>query len=353
MFDQLNEIDKLLKEATFFTRMAILFISMAMGIVLSHLVFAQLRKITARLTDGSYPLVQRALKGMPTAWGLLAGGYAAMEFLTFRPRGELFLDTVFHSIAIVSLTVLVSRLISGFLAQKVKKTDGTFAATSIIVTIIELIVYILGLLFLLQSFGISITPLLTALGVGGLAMALALQDTLSNLFSGINILLSKQIKMGDFIKLSTGEEGTIVDMNWRNTTIKLPSDSMVVVPNQKIATSVITNYSQPFAECSIVIPVTVSYASDLEQVEKITSAVAKEILLETPGAVSEFDPFIRYGNFAESGINFNVILRVKTVTDQHLIRHEFIKRLYIRYQKEGIKIPFPIRTVRLEPSNQL
>ena len=113
-----------------------------------------------------------------------------------------------------------ARLVSNFINQKVQKAAGTFASTSILVTMIELIVYITGALFLLQSFGVSITPLLTALGVGGLAVALALQDTLANLFSGINILLSKQIKMGDFVKLSSGEEGLVIDMNWRNTVIK-------------------------------------------------------------------------------------------------------------------------------------
>ena len=123
---------------------------------------------------------------------------------------------------------------------------------------------------------------------------------------------------------------------------------MVVVPNQKIATSIITNYALPYAECSIVIPVNVSYDSNLDHVESVTSAVAKAIVQETSGAVSDFEPFIRYGAFAESGISFSVILRVKTITDQHLIRHEFIKRLHARYQQEGIKIPFPVRTVIIE-----
>ncbi len=138
---------------------------------------------------------------------------------------------------------------------------------------------------MLQSFGISVTPLLTALGVGGLAVALALQDTLSNLFAGINILLSKQTKVGDFIKLSTGEEGFVEDLNWRSTTIRQLANNMVVVPNQKIATSIITNYALPETECSMLVAVGVSYDSDLDHVEKITVAVAKEVLRDTDGAV--------------------------------------------------------------------
>jgi small-conductance mechanosensitive channel len=270
-----------------------------------------------------------------------------MEILTIPPRPQLFLQRLFHSLIILSLTLLVARLASGYLKQKFGKTSGAFASTSILATTIDLSVYTIGILFLLESFGVAISPLLTALGVGGLAVALALQDTLANLFSGINILVAKQIKIGDFVRLSTGEEGHVVDMNWRNTTIKTSTENMVVIPNQKFASSTITNYAQPFAECSIAIPIGVSYESDLDHVEKVTVAVAKEILQETEGGVNSFEPFVRYCSFAESSINFNVILRVKTVTDQHLIRHEFIKRLHARYQQEGIIIPFPTRTVSI------
>ncbi len=126
---------------------------------------------------------------------------------------------------------------------------------------------------------------------------------------------------------------------------------MVVVPNQKIATSIITNYALPETECSMLVAVGVSYDSDLDHVEKITVAVAKEVLRDTDGAVKDFDPFIRYNAFGESSIQFNVILRIKNVVDQHLIRHEFIKRLHMRYRDEGIKIPFPTRTIKF--CNQL
>ena len=350
MFAIQKQWERLLTEGAFILPLMILLISIAAGIILSQLLFSRLRKVAARIAGDSYPLVQRAFRGMPTVWGLLFGGYVAMHVITIPPGGLHLLEILFHGIAILSLTIMGARLVSGLLTQKVQKAAGTFASTSILVTTIELVVYVTGFLFLLQSFGVSITPLLTALGVGGLAVALALQDTLSNLFSGINILLSKQIKVGDFIRLSTGEEGTVADMNWRNTTIRQTSDNMTVVPNQKIATSIITNYAMPFAESSIVVPVSVSYDSDLAHVEKTTAAVAKEVLREIPGGVPDFDPFIRYNSFADSGISFNVILRIKTITDQHIIRHELIKRLHERYRQEGIEIPFPTRKLKIEPT---
>jgi small-conductance mechanosensitive channel len=331
----------------------VFFISLALGIIIIQQVFYKLLKIVAKKTNFSYLLLQQTFRGIPTLLGILIGFYAVMEILTIPPRPLLFLQRMFHSLVILSLTLLVARMASGYLKHKFGKKSGAFASTSILATTIDLTVYTIGVLFLLESFGVAISPLLTALGVGGLAVALALQDTLANLFSGINILVAKQIKIGDFVKLSTGEEGHVVDMNWRNTTIKTSNENMVVIPNQRFASSTITNYAQPFAECSIAIPIGVSYESNLDHVENVTVAVAKEILHETDGGVNSFEPIVRYFSFAESSINFNVILRVKSVTDQHLIRHEFIKRLHVRYQQEGIIIPFPTRTVNLEQVTQL
>ncbi len=331
----------------FRTRLAVYIASMALGIVILQFVFCRLLKIVANKTNISYTLLEQTFRGLPTLLGMLIGLYASMEILTIPPRALFFLQKVFNSLVIMSLTLLVARLVAGYLKQKFGKSSA-FASTSILVTTIDLGIYAIGVLFLLQSFGVSISPLLTAMGVGGLAAALALQDTLANLFSGINILVAKQIKIGDFVKLSSGEEGHVVDMNWRNTTLKTAAESIVIIPNQKFASTTITNYAQPFAECSVAIPLGVSYGSDLHQVERVTLAVAREILQGTAGGVGSFDPVLRYVSFAESSINFNVILRVKSVIDQHLVRHEFLKTLYDRYQQEGIKIPFPTTTINFD-----
>lgn len=348
MFENTKAIESILQETSFIVPSLIILVSILAGITLSQLLFTKLRSIANRASGEYYPLILRAFHGIPTLWGLLAGGYVAVHIITIPAAGLHILEVLFQVILIFSLTIMGARIVSGCLSQQVQKTAGTFASTSILVNTIEIVVYITGFLIMLQSFGISITPLLTALGVGGLAVALALQDTLSNLFSGISILLSRQTKIGDFIKLSTGEEGFVEDLNWRSTTIRQLANNMVVVPNHIIATSIITNYAMPDTECSMSVAVGVSYDSDLDYVEKTTIEVAKEVLRDTDGAVKDFEPRIRYNAFGESSIQFNVILRIKNVVDQHLIRHEFIKRLHVRYREEGIKIPFPVRTVKFQ-----
>ena len=192
------------------------------------------------------------------------------------------------------------------------------------------------MLVLLDSLGIAITPLLTALGVGGLAVALALQDTLSNLFAGIHILASHKVKTGDFIELDNGVQGYVVDTNWRNTIIRQLPNNMLVVPNATLASSVVTNFHLPTHELSVTVAVGVAYESDLEEVERITIEVGQEVMQEVDGAVEDHQTTVRFTGFGNSSVNFNVGLRAAGVTTQAMITHEFIKRLHRRYQKEGI-----------------
>jgi small-conductance mechanosensitive channel len=252
------------------------------------------------------------------------------------------------SLSIICFTLFHADFLTNLFRKKVSSLKEVLPPTSLLEHLIKVLVFIIGGLVLLRSLGISITPALAGLGIGGLAVALALQGPLANFFSGIHLLLSKQIRIGDYIKLETGEEGYIVDITWRNTTIKQLSNNIVIIPNSKLASLIIVNYDQPEKELSIPINIGISYSSDLEKVERVTLEVAKEVMREVPGGVPEFEPVVRYHSFGEYSINFTVILRAKGYTDQFLIKHEFIKRLYLRYKKEGIEIPFPIRVIYLK-----
>jgi len=203
-------------------------------------------------------------------------------------------------------------------------------------------------MLILANLGISLTPILTTLGIGSLAVAIALQDTLGNLFAGLYIKADRPIEIGQYVRLESGEEGYVDAIGWRSTRIRMLPNNMVVVPNSKIVQSNITNYYLPDRELAVLVEVGVHYDSDLEKVERVTREVAKEVLQTVPGGVPHFEPFIRYHTFSDSSINFTVILRGREFVDNFLIRHEFIKRLHVRYQKEGIVIPFPIRTVYLK-----
>lgn len=250
---------------------------------------------------------------------------------------------------VVSFIILISWatiiIVDEVAHSQMNKIGKTLPKSSILLNLINFILALIGFLFILQYLGISILPALTALGVGGLAVALALQDTLSNLFAGLQLLASKKIKVGDYIILSANEEGILEDISWRNSTIRTLSNHIIIIPNSTLASSIVKNFALPDTENSILIPVGVAYDSDLGRVESITIEVAKTIQETIEGATRSHQPLIRYNLFADSSINFNVVLRGDNFTSQFLMRHEFIKALHKRYEQEGIEIPFPIRTL--------
>jgi small-conductance mechanosensitive channel len=252
--------------------------------------------------------------------------------------------------ALLALIVVVVAIGSGKVAGEVVQAGalshaGTSGSATIFVSITRVVVWTIGALVLLDSLGIAITPLLTALGVGGLAVALALQDTLSNLFAGVHILASRKVQPGDFIQLDNGMEGYVVDTNWRNTVMRQLPNNILVVPNATVASSIVTNYHLPERELSVTVKVGVSYDSDLEHVERVTLEVGQEVMREVQGAVPAHEPTIRYTAFGGSSVNFNVGLRAAEVTTQALVTHEFIKRLHRRYQGEGIDFQSPAEAI--------
>ena len=288
-------------------------------------------------------------KFIPALWSLLFVLYILSEEVKLPASLRLIKDKALWVVFILSLSLLTSRLVALLLRMYMNRYRQEMPAVSLVVQASKVLVLLVGVIIALDKIGIAIAPILTALGVGGLAVALALRDTLENLFAGFHVLASGQIKVGNYIRLEGGEEGFVEDITWRNTVIRQPSDNLIIVPNSKLSSSIVINFHKPDSELAVIVPVGVSYDSDLEKVEKITIEVAKEVQKEVEGAVPDFEPFIRYTAFGDFSINFNVILRAKDVPSQHVLRHEFIKRLKRRYEEEGIKIPFPIREVYLRP----
>lgn len=316
------------------------------GLFIDRFLLARLNSVAERTRWNGDEIVITAIRGQAIIWFTLIGIYTALYRLPVGPDLQNWLQKLLIVLVILSITVAVGRIATGLVAIHTNRVEGF--STSIFTNLTRIFVFVIGFLVILQSLNISVTPILTALGVGGLAVALALQDTLANLFAGLQIIASNQISPGDFVRLEDGNEGYVVDISWRNTSIRTLPNNMIIVPNSKMASSVITNCHQPDKETAVLADVGVSYASDLKEVERVTIEVAKSILQEVEGGVPEFEPFIRYNSFADSSINFRVIMRGRQFTDQFLMKHEFIKRLHERYREEGIEIPFPIRTLYIK-----
>jgi small-conductance mechanosensitive channel len=293
------------------------------------------RRTSSRSLDAAVDAIARRVP----FWSLLVGVYLAASFWRLSSNAATTLDKALYVIGAASLTFLVSEVLVKLVRTHGPTIDAALPTTTLTENLIRIVVITLGLLVILNGLGLSITPMLTALGVGGLAVALALQDTLANLFAGFYLTVAKQIRVGNYIRLSSGEEGYLVDIDWRASRLRQLSNNTVLVPNAKLSQSIITNYHLPDQELAVVIEASVDYASDLDRVEKITTDVARDVMKTVPGGVPGFEPFVRYHTFGDPGIGFSVILRAQEFVDQHLIKHEFVKRLHRRFAAEGVAIP--------------
>lgn len=326
--------------------------SLFLGFILEFVIINYLKKISRRTKWGGDEIIVGFLQRWIFFIFTLIGLHLALNNLPLKLEIIKILNRFFIVLYIFITTIVISNIVTGFIRLYGKKTKDVLPSASIFANIAKLFILSLGLMIILNSLGISITPIITTLGIGGLAVALAMQDTLSNLFSGFQIILSKQIKTGDYIRLNSGEEGWVTDITWRNTTIREMSNNLVIIPNSKLANAIIINYETPTKDLSILIPVGVSYDSDLEKVEKVTIEVGREVMRGIPGGVPDFEPFIRYNKFGDFCVYFNVILKAKEFSAQFLLRHEFIKRLIKRYKEEGIIIPYPATNIYLMNKKQ-
>jgi small-conductance mechanosensitive channel len=326
-------------------------IALAAGLVAAFFLRMLLRwlgKHASRTKWGGDDVIVDTLRTL-VPWSAIAGGAAsAAAVLPLTRTVQHHVNQTLSVLLIFVASVTAARVIAGLVQTVTQSRSGVAGSATIFINITRVVVLAMGFLVMLQTLGISIAPLLTALGVGGLAVALALQDTLANLFAGIHILASKTVQPGDYIRLSSGEEGYVVDINWRQTTVRQLSNNLVVVPNGQLAKTNMINFTRPEQRLTVLVQVGVGYDSDLEHVEKVTAEVVAEVMKEITGAVPDHEPAIRFHTFGDSRIGFTVILGVGEFSDQYRIKHEFIKRLHRRFRAEGISIPAPTRTVALQ-----
>jgi small-conductance mechanosensitive channel len=324
-------------------------VSLALLLLVRALALGVLRRWAHKTENKAQDIVIHSVSTPSLYWCLAIALYIAIAFSDFPKTYMSYIHKAIEIIIVLSVTIALANLLSRLLSTYVQNTSLPIGTTGLANGMIKGSIYVIGFLVILAMLGVSIAPMLTALGVGGLAVALALQDTLANLFAGIHILLEKSVRVGDFVRLENGEEGYIVDITWRTTRIKTIGNNMVVIPNSKLAQSVVLNYHLPETKMAINIPVGVSYSSDPAKVERVLLEEVRKALGEVPGLVSEPEPVVWFRpGFGESSLDFTVICYVEEYKDQPLVEHELRKRIFNILKQEGIEIPFPHRTVYLK-----
>lgn len=293
-------------------------------------------------------VVIESIKWPSIFWIVAIGLYVALDTSELPERYIRDLQKALYAIIFLSVTLTIANFTARLAQNAIERSATHMRATGLSRLVIKGIILAVGLLIILNGLGISITPMLTALGVGGLAVALALQDTLSNLIAGLHVVLENSIKVGDYIKLNTGEEGTVIDIGWRTARIKDPFRNTVIIPNGKLAQSNVTNYLLPEKSFPLSLRVRAGYEADPDRVEMLLIDEARKAAAEVKGLLADPPPVALFvPGFGESSLDFTLVCQVSDYTEQGAIQHELRKRIFKRFKQENISMPYTVRTVHL------
>lgn len=299
--------------------------------------FGLLRLLDRRLETSAWRvgrIVTHALQGQALWWLALLGPLALIRAWV-PPDTSLrhFLDLLLAVGATYSIVTVIVKIIVGWLEQDT--TRQKLATITLINNLIKIIGAIIFILMVLSFTGADLTPLLSFVIGSSLGLSLALQNPLSNLFAGIQIILTERVRPGHYVKLSSGTEGYITDVRWTDTYIRTLTNNLVSIPNSEMSKVEIINYELPNRD--VVIPMTFSVVSnsDLEQVERVTIEVANEVL---QAVVKDSKAVLRFNDLTQGKLTFTVYLRCHSFVEQFTLKHEFIKQLSVRYQAEGIQL---------------
>lgn len=317
----------------------------AAGFVARRLLFRALSRANARTKD----ILIESLRGPIIIWSVILGADLAMQNSVTPAHYVRQVHLVLLALWIISLTMMSSRLVGDLVAFYGGRATGAAGRSATLTrTVAQLLVSVIGLLILLNHVGVDIRPLLTALGVGGLAVALALQDTLSNLFAGFYITLAGQIHIGHYVKLNTGEEGYIEDITWRSTTLRGLGGNLIFVPNSKLGQAIFTNYNLPSKSMSASINVRVPYDCDLDHVEQVLLDEVKAGVGQIDGMAPDSKPSISLiPGFGDSSLVLSVNYELVEFVAQFGVQSELRRRIWKRFRAEGIAMALPAQTVVL------
>jgi small-conductance mechanosensitive channel len=323
---------------------AVLAVAVVLGYLFRSLFAQRMMLLSQRTKTDIDDLIVHAVKRHIPFWFVLGGLMLAVRNAPLDPVHHGEVDKVAAALFSLSLSFAAANLATALLDRSLRRAGTSIVSTSLTRNVLRGLILVVGGLLVLDQF-MEIKPLLTALGVGSLAVALALQPTLSNLFAGLHITLARPLRIGDFVELENGIQGFIVDIGWRATKLRQGVNNLVIVPNARLVEMISKNYSLPEPEQIVTVALGVAYGSDLERVEAVTLAVAREVQKSSPQAVPSFEPQVLFHTFGPSSIDFNVVLRVAALPDRAALVHTFIKRLKARFEQEGIEIPFPQQVV--------
>jgi small-conductance mechanosensitive channel len=331
------------------TPLAVFALVMGIGYICRRILLRTLEAWYTKSGSRAGIIMAQALKGGSLIWILILALHLALQSSDLPAKFTQWSVEPLRVLFVLSLTLVGMRIAGELIRHSGAPTPGAVPVTTLTQTLAQLAVLILGVLVILNQLSISITPYVTALGVGGVAVALGLQDTLANLFAGFYVAIAGQVRLGDYIKLDTGSEGYVVDITWRSTTIRTLGNNLIIVPNSKLAQAIVTNYNLPEKRLPAQVQVNVSYDCDPRQVERVLLEIAQAVARDVPGMLAEPAPSVSFDpGFGDSSVGLSLNYSVSDFASQFSVRNELRRRIFARFREEQIEMPYPTRTVFLQ-----
>ena len=333
---------------------AIILISLLSALIFHKLVFRIILHLTQWTPTDLDTRMVRATRWPLTLGILVLGGYLAVTLPLETTAGQQSAaDKSFGLLGIflgiIAVVAVVSQSIDWYLETLESRTQQVVDARLIplLRRAAVVLIYGIGGLLIMDLLGISISPLIAGLGLGGLAVALAIQPTLANLFAGTYVMTEGVVSPGDYVELEDATAGYVVEVGWRSTRIRTWRNNLVVVPNSKFAETILTNYQRPAPAVNVWLTCGVSYDSDLEWVETICYQVMEQVLETEPTAIKEYGGWFGFDNFGDSNVNFWLFVQAKDRLGSFVVQSALVKALHQRLKEEGIVINYPMRTLEL------
>lgn len=281
---------------------------------------------------------------------MLIGARLAAEALQFTEYINNIITKVITSLIVLTIShvvvVIFNVIIDNWGRKIVAKTESDLDDQLLIIfhRFTKIVLYILGFMYVLTIWGVQIAPLLASLGIAGLAVALALQSTLSNIFGGISIILDQAVKIGDIVQLEDGTKGRVVKVSLRSTKIVTFDNELITIPNGKLADSKIMDWHQPDKRIRITIKFGVEYGSDANKVKK----VVLDLIKKEDKILKEPAPLVLFDEMADFSLNFSAYFWIENVDDKITVKDIMTTKIYNALRKNKIGIPFPTRTVYIK-----
>jgi small-conductance mechanosensitive channel len=324
--------------------------SLLLGFALSRV----LHHWAQRVRNGLGQLFFSLLESLPMPLLLIASLYLGLESLPLPRRVEHFGSKLIFALVVLVMMYFPAKVIVLALRRAGQKDPSLLRVTQPAAFVVQTLFALLGTIIFLENMGVTLTAVWTTLGVGSVAVALALQETLSNFFSGLYLLADRPVNPNDYIKLDSNQEGYVLRIGWRSTVLRTLNNNYVVIPNSTLAKATIINYSAPETRMCYTLPVSVVYGTDPNRVEKVLLEAAQEAirdglegLLPNPAPSVAFIP-----GFGQSSLDFQLSVQVRQFTDQYPVQSELRKRILKKFQDAGIDMPFPTRTLVLDKSTK-